>query len=138
MALSGLDEKEKLPNDESLRSVLGRTFGCWQDLKTHLASRYGPLTVKWIAGVRYGWTLRLIQKKRTILYMTPSKGFFLVGFVLGERAVQAAHESDLPSTILEVIDGAQKYGEGRGFRLEVRTKQDVENIKKLAAIKMVN
>ena len=34
-------------------------------------------------------------KKRTILYMTPCKGHFIVGFVLGEKTVKAAHETTL-------------------------------------------
>jgi hypothetical protein len=40
--------------------------------------------------------------------------------------------------MLEVIDKAPKYAEGRGVRLEVRTSKDVDSIKKLAVIKMAN
>jgi hypothetical protein len=80
----------------------------------------------------------LKRKKRTVLYMTPGKGYFLASFALGEKAVQAAHRSGLPDSVLNIIDGARKYAEGRGVRLEVRTKKDMENIKRLAAIKMAN
>jgi len=64
----------------------------------------------------------LKQKKRTVLYMTPCKGYFLVGFALGEKAV----------------DAAQKFAEGRGVRLEIRNKPAREQAKLLAAIKMTN
>lgn len=57
---------------------------------------------------------------------------------LGEKAVKAAHESDLPISVLKVIDGATKYAEGRGMRLEVRSAEDVRNVEKLAVIKMAN
>ena len=90
------------------------------------------------AGAAWGWSLRLKQKKRTILYMTPGRGFFFVGFALGERAVKAAHESALPETVLAVIDGAKKYAEGRAVRLEIKNKKDLEAAKKIAAIKMAN
>ena len=83
-----------------------------------------------------GWGLRLKTEKRTVLYMTPCKGYFLASFALGEKAVKAAHESDLPASVLAVIDSARKYTEGRGVRLEVRTAEDVCNIEKLAVIKM--
>ncbi len=68
--------------------------------------------------------------------MTPCKGYFLASFALGEKAVKAAHESDLPASVLAVIDGAKKYAEGRGVRLEVRSAEDVRNIEKLAVVKM--
>jgi hypothetical protein len=70
--------------------------------------------------------------------MTPCKGYFLASFALGEKAVRAAHESDLPASLLEVIDSARKYAEGRGVRLEVREPGDVEAIEKLTVIKMKN
>ena len=78
------------------------------------------------------------QKKRTVLYMTPCERYFLASFALGEKAVQAAHQSDLPDSVLNIIDSARKYAEGRGVRLEVRSKKDLENVKELAAIKMAN
>ena len=90
------------------------------------------------SGEKWGWSLQLKRKKRTILYMTPCKKHFLAGFALGEKAVKAAHESDLPGSVLTLIDSARKYAEGRGVRIEVRTKKDLESTQKLAAIKMAN
>ena len=139
MALSALDDKSRAPNPRSLKKVLGRAASHWADLAGFLASEYEPLTEKWnFAGAKWGWSLRLIQKKRTILYMTPARGFFYVGFVLGEKAVKAAHATRLPAAVIAEIDGARKYAEGRGVRLEVKTKKMVEAVKKLAAVKMAN
>lgn len=70
--------------------------------------------------------------------MTPREGYFMASFALGEKAVKAAHESDLPISVLKVIDSAKKYAEGRGVRLEVRSAEDVRNVEKLAVIKMAN
>ncbi len=70
--------------------------------------------------------------------MAPCQGHFLASFALGEKAVQAAHESALPAAVLEVIDRAQKYAEGRGVRLVVKTARDVRSVETLAAIKMAN
>jgi hypothetical protein len=39
---------------------------------------------------------------------------------------------------LEIIDEAPKYAEGRGVRIEVRTKKDLEAVKQLAAVKMAH
>jgi hypothetical protein len=70
--------------------------------------------------------------------MTPCKGYFLVGFALGEKAVKAAHDRRLPDSVLTVIDESPKHAEGRGVRIEVRNKKDREIVKKLAGIKTAN
>ena len=139
MALSAFDDKSNMPNKASISQMLGQSSALWDDLKAHIASQYDPLTEKWIfSGTNNRWGLQLKQKKRTVLYMTPCKGYFLASFALGEKAVRVAHESGLPDSVLSVIDGARRYAEGRGVRIEVRSKKDLENIKKLAAIKMAN
>ena len=139
MALSAFDDKSSTPRAAELRTTLGRTAGLWDELKEHLGCESQPLTEKWtFAGPKWGWSLQLKLKKRSILYMTPREGFFTAGFVLGERAVEAARESGLPEPVLAMIDSAKKYVEGRGVRIELRTKKDLNNTKKLAAIKMAN
>ncbi|MGB5138934.1 MAG: DUF3788 family protein, partial [Candidatus Zixiibacteriota bacterium] len=77
-------------------------------------------------------------EKRVIVYMTPCNDHFLASFALGEKAVKAAHESGLPAPILEIIDDAPRYAEGRGVRIQVRTTTDVRNIERLAVIKLAN
>jgi hypothetical protein len=137
MALSAFDDKLKKPGAGDLKRMLGRTSAHWDNLTTHIASEYAPLDETWnYAGANWGWSLRLKQKKRTVLYMTPCKGHFLVGFVLGEKAVRAAHDGRLPNSVLAIIDEAKKYVEGRGVRIEIRSKKDLEIAKRLAAIKM--
>ena len=139
MALSAFDNKSKKPRASDLEVTLGRTSVHWDDLVCHMAADYAPLTKTWgFAGEKWGWSLRLRQKKRTVLYMTPCRGHFLVGFVLGEKAVKAARGSKLPEAVLTVIDAAKKYAEGRGVRIEVKNKKDVAITRKLAAIKMEN
>lgn len=139
MALSAFCDKSKPPGDEDLAVVLGSTFIHWNKLKSIIEKDFSPLSIEWgFASKNTGWGLRLKQDKRTVLYMTPCEGYFLASFALGEKAVNAAHGSDLPASVLEVIDGAKKYVEGRAVRLEVRSAGDVRNVKKLAAIKMAN
>ena len=52
------------------------------------------------------------------------------------KATDAARQANLPEAIMETIEQAPVYGEGRGFRLKTKTKEHLEAIKKLAAIKM--
>jgi hypothetical protein len=139
MALSAFDDKDAKPEASELKRVLGRASTHWDKLIAHVATEYAPLEETWMfSGAKWGWSLRLKQKKRAVLYMTPCKGHFLVGFALGEKAVKAAHSCTLPESVLTVIDEAKKYAEGRGVRLEIRSRKDVDAAKQLAAIKMAN
>jgi hypothetical protein len=137
--LSVFDDKSKLPRNDDLAATLGSAFVFWNELKRLIASRFAPPSIDWgFTSKKTGWGLRLKREKRTILYMTPCEGYFMASFALGAKAVKVAHESDLPVSVLEVIDNAKKYAEGRGVRLEVRSAEDVRNVEKLAVIKMAN
>jgi hypothetical protein len=139
MALSAFDDRSRPPRDEDLEEKLGKALVHWNELKSRLASRFGPLSEDWgFSSKATGWGLRLKRRERTVLYMTPCEGYLLASFALGEKAVKAALGSDLPPSVLKVIDGARKYAEGRGVRIEVRNAGDVRNVEKLAAIKMDN
>jgi hypothetical protein len=139
MALSEFIDKSKKPRKADLETVLGRTFTHWNGLISHCESAYPPLDATWNYGsAKWGWVLRLKQKKRTILYMTPCKGHFVVGLVLGDKAVKAAHETTISASVLAEIDGAKKYAEGRPIRIEVKSKKDIDTVKKIAAVKMAN
>ena len=139
MALSAFDDKSRQPTEADLALALKGTFVFWNELKRRIASRFASLTFEWgFSSKSTGWGLRLKHKERIILYMTPCEGYFLGSFVLGDKAVQAAHEAKLPGSILKIIDSAKKYSEGRGVRFKVTNARDVRNIEKLAAIKMSN
>jgi hypothetical protein len=134
-----LDDKARVPEEKDLVEVLGRSKNLWDQLKAHVEREYEPLTEKWsFSGKQYGWSLGLKRKKRTVLYLIPCARHFLVAFVLGEKAVKAARDSDLPAPVLKMINSARVYVEGRGVRFEVRKKADLAAIEKLAAIKMSN
>jgi hypothetical protein len=131
------DDKSKQPTDADLARALKSSFVFWNELKERVAARFPPLTFEWgFTNKTTGWGLRLKHKDRIILYMKPGDGYFLVSFVLGEKAVKAAHEAKVPSSVLTTIDSAKKYAEGRGVRFKVTSARDVRNMERLAVIKM--
>ena len=139
MALSAFDDKNLEPGPEAVAAVLGPAAELWEKFISELETRFEPLALDWIfSGKKWGWSLRLKQKKRAVVYLTPAEGFFRAGFALGQKAVDAAFESALPRTVLDTIESAPKYAEGRGIRLEVHTRKDVDGVLLLAEIKMAN
>ncbi len=139
MALSALDDKSREPDEAMLAEVLGPSKGLWDVVLACLAEECPGVQNEWgFAGPRYGWSLSPKHKKRTILYLTPQRESFLVSFALGERAVVAAEQSTLPAHVLDAIRSARQYAEGRGVRIDVRQRGDVDAIKKLIEIKMTH
>lgn len=115
MPLSVFSDKTHQPTEIEVSIVLGGTFAVWNQLTQSISEKFSPITADWgCSSGKTGWGLRLKRKERTILYMVPCSGYFLVSFVLGEKAVKLAHESGLPSSVLAAIDAAPKYAEGRG------------------------
>ena len=84
----------------------------------------------------FGWTLRLKQPARVLVYLTPQRSHFLASFALGEKACAAVREAGVPAAILALIDAAPKYAEGRGVRIPVRNKAGLKGILAIAAIKL--
>ena len=127
------------PTAAALARVLGATQPLWDELVAHLEATYAPVTPEWkMARTSPLGFLRLIRKRRTILYLLPRDGCFLTAFVFGEKATAAVRASDVPAAVVTMLNAARPYAEGRGIRLETRTARDLATMKKLAAIKMAH
>ncbi len=126
------------PTPTEVHDALGASAETWKLLVNWLAEQ-GVAEQEWQSiSPKYGWSLRLKLKKRTIVYLGPCVGCFRVAFVLGDRAVAAAGQSGLPKSVLKLLDEATRYAEGTGVRLIVRGAKDLPAIRKLAAIKLAN
>lgn len=138
MALSALDDKTNEPTPAELKRVLGKSQKVWRHLIARMGAVYGPLSEDWsLSGAKYGWSARLRQKKRTVLYLIPQEKSFLVGIVLGDRAMTLVRRDDLRSDTLALIDAAPRYGEGTGFRIPVSSIADCADIETIVEAKMI-
>ena len=130
--------KATLPAEQELSAALGSTAELWKQLVNWLAEQ-GVADQEWkSSSPKYGWSLRLKLKKRTIVYLGPCNGCFRVAFVLGDRAVAAARKSDLSKSALKLLDEAPRYAEGTGVRLMVKASEDLADVRRLAIIKLAN
>ena len=127
--------RTKPPTDDELSAELGAARALWDELLAELAQ----LTQEWHSySPKAGWSLKLILKKRTIVYLSPCHGRFRVAFILGGKAVAAARQCKLSKAVMKVIDEAPRYAEGTGVRLEIAARKDLAAVKKLAAVKLAN
>jgi len=127
------------PTVEQISIALGASAAAWSQLVEGLEKGQGLTEQEWRStSARYGWSLRLKQRKRTILYLSPCKGYFVVSFALGDKAIKAARQAPLPKGVIKVIEEARRYAEGTGVRLTVKGLKELEAIRKLVVIKLAN
>jgi len=127
------------PDHLRLTKEIGDTAKFWAAIKKHIEDSYGAVSEEWkFYGAKFGWTLKVLLKKRNLFFFTPLSGYFRMGFVFGDRAVAAVEKSGLPNDLIETIKNARKYAEGRGARVEVRSIKDAEIVMRLIDIKVQN
>jgi hypothetical protein len=135
-AFIGRTEK---PSDADLNEALGLAKPSWDGLVTEMAAEHGVATQEWKSySPKAGWALRLLRGKRTILWLAPFKGSFEVLFILGGKALSAAHQSRLSALGRRALEQAKTYPEGTGVRLLVKGPRDIPTIKKIAVLKLEN
>jgi Protein of unknown function (DUF3788) len=132
--------KPTQPSEAELTAALGPSTKLWKEFIRWMAEEEGAAGQEWkgICVNKYGWSLRLKQKSRNIVYLGPGEGCFMVSFVLSDKALQAAKEASLPKAVGEILAAAPHYPEGNGVRLVVHRAADLPSIRKIAAIKMAN
>ncbi len=130
-------DKNKLPNDNDLKESLGDTYQLWQLIKDYVISKYPKGFEEWSCS-KYGWSLRIKDKKRAIIYLLPRDRFFKVAFVFGQKATNMIMKSQIASSIKTELDSAKVYAEGRGVRIDIMDKRIISDIQGLIDIKLAH
>jgi hypothetical protein len=130
--------QENRPTVLEIATALGPTADLWEQFVQWMADEEGVTEQEWkgIVVKKYGWSLRLKQKSRNIVYLGPGVGCFMVSFVLSDKALAAAKKTNLPNAVAAVIAAAPRYPEGNGVRLIVKRAADLRAIQRIAAIKL--
>ncbi len=135
--ISIFTDKKIVPKESDLAEILGQTHKLWNSICEYTISKYPDGKQEWnFPGQKYGWSFRIKDKKRTIIYLLPRKHFFKVAFVFGDKAVNEIMLSDISDDIKNELSIAKKYAEGRGIRIEISNENQIQDIEKLINIKL--
>lgn len=133
---STLIDKSLKPDDQILSVALGASFKSWTEIKNAITEEHGTTREEWkYYGAKSGWVLKLLLKKRNLFFLIPGDKHFTLGFVFGDRAVEAIEKSRLPAAMIREVKDARRYAEGRGLRIDVRNRTHVSHVLKLVDIK---
>ncbi len=139
MLVNAFIGKQEEPSDAEVARELGSTKPFWDRLLGTLTANCDCDGREWNSYSRKaGWSLKVKHKDRTIVYLSPSRGCFMASFALGDKAVKAAKQAELPQSALTLIAHAKRYAEGTAVRIDVHGSKDVAVVEKLAAIKLKN
>jgi hypothetical protein len=131
-------EKKKLPGNKDLVDSLGDSCFLWQLIREYVHLKYPNALDEWnYPGEKYGWSFRIKDKKRAILYLLPRDKYFKVAFVFGQKATDMILKSSVSDSIKTELQNARVYAEGRGIRIEIRDDTLMENIRELIDIKLL-
>jgi hypothetical protein len=124
-------DKAEPPTNNILQVTLGNTFAIWTNLVKFTLECYPNAVCEWnYSGAKFGWSFRLKDKKRVLVYLLPRDHFFKTAFVFGPKAVDKIMESDVANFIKLELAQSNAYAEGRGIRIDIKDDTnlvDIEN-----------
>ncbi|WP_341905287.1 DUF3788 domain-containing protein [Fluviicola taffensis] len=139
MDTSVFTNKTIVPEDQDLSRELNDTSVLWHAIRNHVHGLYPDAMDEWhYSGVKYGWSFRIKDKKRVIVYLLPREGFFKTAFVFGQKATDVVMESTIAPSIKELLKSAKVYAEGRGIRIDILDSSLVDDVKQLIEVKLKN
>lgn len=135
--LSCFSDKAAIPTGKDLPDKLGDTYALWQQIHAIVLSKYPEGIADWnFPGKKYGWSYRIKDKKRALIYFLPREGYFKVAFVFGDRALNDIMNSDISETIKTNLKQAPKYVEGTGIRINISDSTCIRDIEQLLDFKL--
>jgi len=131
-----LTDKARRPTATVLAKALGRTKRHW-DLVLEQTHRDHPgLADTWMHYGKTGWTLKVAGRKRAVLWLSPRAGCFLASLALRDDAVKALRSTRLPEALVDEIEGAKRWPEGRPARVRVTSLDHVRQVRVLVGLKL--
>lgn len=130
-------EKEVVPTKNDLSEKLNDKIEWWQNIRNFVFEKYPNATEEWnFPGKKYGWSFRIKDKKRAIIYLLPRDGHFMAAFVFGQKAYNDIMTLDIAENIKKELSDARVYAEGRGIRIPIDSERVIGDVKKLVEVKL--
>lgn len=120
------------PTARLVKQQLGKQYKFYEAL----LAAHPDLRPEWkYYGEKYGWSLKLFEKKRNLVFISTRDGELHIAFTFGDRQYEEVLKSDVAPDIKQQLSEARRYVEGRGLRLVVANAKDLQTVEQLLAIK---
>ena len=127
------------PTTSKLKEALGSTYPLWEEISDYTLKVTKGLVGEWkFSGPKFGWSFRISDKRRVIIYLLPRDQYFKVAFVFGQKATDRILEGKFDEEIKAELQAAKVYAEGRGIRIAVRDNSITIDIQELITTKILS
>jgi hypothetical protein len=131
-----LSDKQTIPTDKLISSLLGEKWHLWQEIIKFAAGNYKDISYSWNYyndGKR--WLFKLVQKKKTIFWGALHEDTFRITFYFGDKAEPSILASDLPESVKNEFMTGKRYGKIRAISRKVFDETDVKIVMRVFDIK---
>lgn len=132
-----LIDKDKIPNEQMVRSALKESYVYYEEFYRQLAQVVPKIKTEWkYYGKKNGWLLKHLDSKRNLFFLITYDGYFKLSFTFGEKAISEIDKSDeISKNIKELLKRSKKYVEGTSLFLKVSSETDVKDAILLVKLK---
>ena len=137
MSIGAFTDKKQRPSQTEIQGMMGVGLTYWDELLQFVREQYAPdEEFRFMYGKKYGWALRFQMRRKLLTSFYPTDGGLTVQINLGPDAVDQALEMSLGENVMNVINRATAYSEGRWLFIPVKSPQDIQDIQRLIALRV--
>ena len=114
---------------------IGKSADLLSSLKAYIETHYDHEPVMKREGKDQTLAIRYRRGGKTLVTIYPQKGGFTVLVVLGKDEVKRAKEVKLGRNVGNTYKNAKQYHDGRWLWIKPTSREDVESVKSLLAVK---
>jgi hypothetical protein len=135
MAIGMFTDRGHQPTIQEVLAAIGSKQPLWESLNSFIADSYKLKTDFAFYGKNYGWALRFRRAGKALLSLYPNQESFTAQIIIGQEQAEKASSLGLSKKAIKIIEDAHPYPEGRWLFIKVESEQDLNDVKKLLAVK---
>ena len=136
MSIGAFTDKKQQPTEEEILAMIGPKLPLWEELIQFIRASYpADEDFTFLYGKKYGWALRFRIRGQLLTSLYPTAGGFTAQVNLSPEAVEQTLAMQPGKNVLAAIDRAHPYPEGRWLFIPVESADDVQDIKRLLALR---
>ena len=128
-------DKSHQPTPKEIAKAIGTKKALWQDLNQFILDNYRAKSEFRFYGRNYGWAVRFRKSGKALLSMYPADNHFETQIILSEAHVKRALRLPIGKNVKSIIQNSHPFPEGHWLFIPVRSKRDLNDVRKLLLIK---
>jgi hypothetical protein len=131
-----LNDKDEFPGDDVLSKYLDKTKSLWDELTSVVSSDFPSASLEWKYYKDGGsWLGKLVQKKKTVCWISVWDKFFKVSFYFTEKNDWDIRNLKIDQSLKDAYSAHKPIGKLKPLIVEVKTKRTLNDVRELIRYK---